>query len=435
MKNIFLYILLLGLIISCSLDEENRPSLEVGNDFIESNIRVLSIDSFQVELSTFKFDSINSSDTNRLLVGRYEDEHLGTVESTPYFQLRGRDFEIDNDAELDSVALILGYDNYFYNDTTLVNKIDIHRITERFQIDDNIFYNTSTLQYDPEVLISRLYAPRPIEEDSLHISFSTPFTQTIFERIRDGDIDDNDELQQELRGLVLKAGATDNGSVIGFSLNQDVTHLRFYYKIPGELDDETDTYDLSIIPNELPYVFNNIRSEVTGNLTTLDDQEINLLASENDGISYVQAGVGYATRIRFPSIRKIEELSPGGTILNARLQLRPIDFSGILPLTDSLNVSILDAENVITEPVIFSGLGATLAGLNEVDPEFNERIYEFPVGSYIDTKIGETNIVDDALVIFQREFNTNVDRSIIDTRATGSLYTKLIITYAIYDEE
>ncbi|WP_298547865.1 DUF4270 family protein [uncultured Aquimarina sp.] len=437
MRKLLGLLLLILSIISCSDREEDIPTLEVGQDFTDSNVRIISIDTFAVELSTFKFDSINSSSSNRLLLGQYKDEFFGTVRASNYFELTALSYGLPDDAELDSIALILGYDRYFYSDTTKVAQVNIHVLTDEVDPEEDVFYNTSLLPFETTPIVTRNYIPEPFDEDSLHISIPITFGQTLFDLIRDGDINDDEELIRNFKGFTLQPGDDDDASVLGFSKSNGNTYLRFFYTVPGEFGDNEETFDLFInSATVIPKSFNNIRSNVTGTfLEPLIDQETNLLSKDSENRSYIQAGVGYATRIQFPTIRKIYDIPGTGTILNATLQIKPPPqvFSEVLPIRDSLNVDIADQNNELVDR-LFNGQGNVFAIINEENIEFNEVVYEIPIGFYLEQELEEAPIIDNALVLFSQSFNQTVDRFVLEGESSTDFRARLILTYAIYDE-
>lgn len=435
--------LLLG-IIACSVDASDIPTLEVGQDFTTSNVRVLVLDTFSVKLSTIKFDSINTSDSNRLLVGKYNDEYLGTIECNSYFELTAATTEnatapytLPDDATLDSVALILGYDRYFYNDTTLVSHINVHLLSEEVEPDDGAFFNTSELEYDSLPLISRRYRPEPFDEDSLHISLPLEFGNNLFRLIQQNDINDNEDLRDNFKGFALVPEKSDNTSVIGFSKESERTYLRFFYSVPEEFEDEERFLDFAINPfPQAPNAFNKIWNVSADSLlNALSDQEDELPTSGNNDLSYIQSGTGYATKVDFPSIRSIYDIEGTGTVLSALLRLKPLRSSHDerTYLRDSLNVNVLDQNNVVTR-VIRTGEGVVIGKITGANEEFSDVVYEVPVGVFVDQKLNETVITEDALLLFTKDFNQTVDRVILQGENNRDFEARLEITYAIYDE-
>ncbi len=422
---------------SCSVENREIPTLEVGQDFTDSNVRVVTIDTFTVALSTFKFDSINTSASNRLLVGGYQDVYFGRVFSEPYFELSAIDYDIPLDAELDSIALILGYDRYFYNDTTQIAEINIHRLLEDVNASDDIFYNTTQLEFDSIPLTSRRFFPEPVDEDSLHIQIPLDFGQELFDLIQDNDINSDQEVRERFNGLTIRNASEGNAAVVGFTRDPESTYLRFFYSIPGEFEDDEGAFDLFINQNVgLPRAYNRIQSDVLNTpLDTLTDQEINLPSALSQNLSFIQSGTGYATRIEFPTLKDIGQIPGTGTVLEATLELRPptSSFSDDLPIRDSLNVQIVDPNNVITQTIV-NGNGAVRALINQENEEFNDLFYQIPLVTYLDQELSQVPEIEDAVVIYPNNYNATVDRIVLQGDGNNSFRAKLILTYAIYDE-
>ncbi|WP_045474235.1 DUF4270 family protein [Winogradskyella sp. PG-2] len=430
------FVLLLGfLAVACSSTEDEIPSLTVGQDFTETNIRVLSIDTFKVELSTMKFDSIPTSNLERLLVGTYEDEFLGTVTASSYLQLNASTYFIDDDAVLDSVGLVLDYEGYFYNDTTALATINVHKISQEFETDETSFYNTSELSYESDPLASLEFYPEP-NRDSLYMSLPfESFGTVLFESIKNNEITDDESLFQQLRGITLQPSSTDIGSIIGYSPVGTSTYLRFFYRIPEELEGEEQHFDLSISNFGLSY-FNNITSDVSGSaLNQIDNQESIISSTETNNYGYVQSGTGYATRIEFPTIKRINELGFSGTVLDAVLEIKPNNagYSDIQPISDVLSLYLVDQNNDLTVQVANSA-DFVFGVLEDSNSEFNDVIYTIPVIDFVDKKLNELPETEDALIIIPPEYNSTVNKILLNDGFNTDFKARLIITYAIYED-
>lgn len=414
---------------------QDMPTLVVGQEFTTSEVRVISIDTFDVELTTFKFDSIITSNNNRILLGQYEDVYFGKTISSSFFELIGSNFNIDDEAVIDSVGLILGYDKYFYNDTTKVNTINVHVLTDFLKSDDQAFYNTSNVPYNQISTTTFQYYPE-FSRDSLYIPLPTTFGNDIFQTLVD-DIDNNEDLIQEFKGITLQPGEQDNSSIIGFSKLKEKTYIRFFYKVPDENGDDERVFDLYINQDPIK-CFNKIQNYTSNsNLQSLTNQEINLNSTALNNLSYYQSGTGYVTRITFPTIKSLYDVHGVGTVLNANLILKPKEssYSDILPIRDSLSIFVVDQNNNISDQITHS-YGEAYASINYNTDEFNELYYNIPVLRYIDRKLNQSPIVDDALILLPKEYNATVDRIIYtDKFLTNDFATKLIITYAIYENE
>ena len=286
-------------------------------------------------------------------------------------------------------------------------------------------------------MASKSFFPEPLDEDSLHISLPLEFGQNIFDLILDNDINNDEELREVFKGFSIQPDENDDASVLGFSTSVDRTYVRFFYRIPDEFDDTEETLDLSIREfAQEPKIFNNIQSNVSGTvLDTLTDREINLLSTDSDNRSFIQSGSGYATRIQLPTIKSIFDIPGTGTILSAILEIKPPPntYNDLVPIRDSLNINIIDQNNTITEQLFFGGQ-PVYGIIDEEKEEFNELIYQIPIGVYVDRELNETTIIDDAFIIFPSEFNSSVDRIILEGEESLDFSTRLILTYAVYDE-
>ncbi|MEO1010820.1 MAG: DUF4270 family protein [Bacteroidota bacterium] len=437
MKKVLLVFGIFASVLGCSVDTSDFPTLEVGQEFVNTNVRILVVDTFTVKLSTIKFDSINTSSSNRLLFGRYTDEFMGDVISQPYFELSSTNYNIPNDAEFDSISLILGYDGYFYNDTTLVSQLNVHELNERVRPEEDVFYNTSTLGFDTVPLVTRRFRPEPFDEDSLHITMPREFGEPIFDLIRENEIDDLTDLRDAFKGFTLRPDKSDNTSIIGFSRDREETYLRFYYSVPQEFEEESEFFDLSINPfSEDPSAFNHIVSQLSQSpLEELTDQEIELPSTASSDLSFIQSGTGYATKVSFPSIRNIFEIPGTGTALTATLELKPprSSYNELQPLRDSLNIDVVDVNNVITETLV-NGAGQVLGRIIGENEEFSDATYQLPVGIYIDRKLLEPRIVEDALVLYTPDYNSSINRVVLQGEENEDFEATLTLTYAIYEE-
>ena len=423
--------LLFGATIACTSRDE-IPSLIVGQDFTNTDTRVISIDTLSVRMSTMKFDSLNTTNGERLLLGKYNDPYFGQVKSSPFFRLTSTDFNINSDAELDSVALILSYDDYFYNDTTQVMEIEVYRLIERLDSDDDAFFNTSQIPYADTPIATIAYFPRP-SNDSLHVPLPNDFGQNIFEKIQNNDIDTNQSLFRELEGLTIQPTDQTNSSIVGFVPER--IFLRFYYRIPDEFDEDEREFDLSIDTfNALTY-FNAISSNADGlPIQNISDQENVLLSTDSQNVTYYQAGIGYATRIEFPSLNKLSEIEGEGTVMEATLQIKPKDdsYSDLKPITEELALYIVDQNNELAEQ-LFNSLDFVFAELTRDETEFATTVYNIPVLTFIDRKLNELPETDSALVLISSDYNASVNSMLLNDAFNEDFEATLNIIYAVYE--
>ena len=436
MKNTLVIFTCLLILISCSTDAINSSDFEAGDTFTDSDIRVVQLDTMTVDFSTMKFDSIDTSQSARMLVGKYSDPVFGTVKTASYMELIPSSYYIDADAEYDSITFLLRPDNYYYNDTLQLNTIHIKQLTESLKPADGInFYNTSTIGFENEDLGTLAYYPRPLATDSLEIKLTDTLGQELFEDLQQKKITTYDEFKNYFYGISVQSGEDDNGSVIGFSLT---SNMRLYYSIAGENEHVQYSTDFTINTSSSPLPFFNQISADEPNeyLKTLTDQEINLSSSETDNLSFIQSGIGIATRLEFPNIKTVFDIQGQGTLLDASLKIAPAisSYSDALALRDTLSVFIVDQNNELTSQLISTDGSAAQAILNRDNQEFNDIYYELPLSGYLEGLLSVDQESSDALILLPSNYNSTVDRFVLNTDINIQ-GTTLELTYAIYDED
>jgi len=437
LNHVFVYsIILFAFMISCSEENYNDSEFVAGETFTSSNIRLLLIDSLTVETSTIKFDSIPTSESTRLLIGRYNDPVFGTVTTSSYMQLLPNSYTIDTEAAFDSIVLVLGYDKYYYNDTLQRNTLHIKRINENFNpIEDDYFYNTSSISYDDEDLGFLVYNPRPLAGDSLTIKLIDDLGTDLFSKLQEKTIVNSDEFKDYFKGIAILPDDTDDGSIIGFSKSSGNTYARLYYSTATS-DESIQEYldiQINISNNPIPF-FNSIKAEnAIEPLQTLTDGKVNLTSSDSYNQSFIQAGVGIAMRIQFPNIATLYDIPGNGTILDGILKIKPAPqfYDDNLKLRDTLAVYVVDQNNELTEQLPTG----SYAILNRENQEFNDIYYEIPIATYLEELQLKTRDLDDALILLPLNYNSSIDRFIINANGNGENETILELTYAIYDED
>ncbi|NNE77497.1 MAG: DUF4270 family protein, partial [Pricia sp.] len=332
---------LMMLCLSCSEDALNDSDFVAGETFTDSNIRVLLVDTLTVETSTMKFDSIITSTTTRMLVGKYTDPVFGTVQSSNYAELLPSTYILDTEAIYDSIVFYLKYDGYYYNDTLQTNGIHVKKLNEHLKPEDGEnFYNTSTISYTDEDLGYINFTPRPLQTDSLTIRLNDSFGTALFQNLQNKTLTNSDEFTEYFMGVAFIPDVADNGSILGFSLSS--SFMRLYFSKAEEDEQEQDYIDFIINTADSPIpFFNQITAEEPNDyLKRLTDQEINLSSSESENQSYIQSGIGIATRIQFPHIKSIYDIPGQGTILDAVLKIKPTEgsYNDQLLLRDNLSV-------------------------------------------------------------------------------------------------
>ncbi|CDF79382.1 conserved hypothetical protein (DUF4270) [Formosa agariphila KMM 3901] len=434
MNSIFLRALLgaccfFTLLVSCETDTTDVS----GEDWINNGTKVFYIDTFTVETSTYKFDSIAVSSTSNYVLGNYVDPVLGQIKASPYFELTPNSYYIDDDAVYDSIALILDYTDYYYNDTISKQKFNVYEVLETLTPTEDYFYNTSNFSTSTTSIGFLEMSPTPIREDSIQFSLDNTYGKQLFDDFQNDIVNNLDDFNQKYYGLKIVPDDS-NTAIIGIGTS---SILRVYYTIKGENEAEEYYFDFNI---NTASSFHNITSTFKNEyINGLEEQEDEVSSTLTDNSSYIQAGSGLATRIDVPFIESINTINGTGSLMDAYLNvsIKRKTNTDDLSIRDSLNVYIIDNKSVsLTQLVDYSGsvvYGRQLAN------EFNEDYitYTISLKYFLDLKLNSTNGDDYFLGITSQGYNSSVDRYILEGEDSehSDLKANLELTYAIYDDE
>ena len=312
-------------IISCT-DENDLLTVTIGDNFITSQSSVVIIDTFEVELSNVLIDSIPTSGSEQLLIGKYKDNYLGTISSTSFFQLDiPESSDIEDEAVFDSLTLVLHYSKIWYGDTLQPQTFWVHRVLEDIEIDedDSYLYNTSSFEYDETPLGSLTFYPRPNYRDTIEITLDNSLGIELMNLLKnDSDLVTNsdDFVEDYFKGLAIVPDE-NNTSVIGFSAVDSLLNMQLYTHYVGITRDEiTYSFPLYSTSNS----FNHIESDRTGTLVeNLKTQREEIPSSETGDIAFLEAGLGIVTRIDIPNLGNLLEMDYRKILYKADLILKP----------------------------------------------------------------------------------------------------------------
>ncbi len=426
---------LLLLLFSCSNGEE-FDAINVGDDWVDVKTKVYHIDTLTVKLSTFQFDSITASN-KRLIIGAYNDPVFGLTKSESYVQLKKFDlYDIEDKAEFDSISLVLKYDKYFYNDTIPSQEFKVYTVLEDIEPDDdsNFFYNTTNFKTSNSPLATKNFKPRLFKTDSLSIKLDNSYGETLFNKIKDNKINNDEELLDEYKGLLIKPSES-NTSIIGFSTNSE---MRIYYSIDNgvEFESEEKVIKFQINPTNS---FNHIESSNESTiLKDLDGSQKAIPSYNTDNNSFVQSGTAISTRIDIPHLETLYDIPGDGIILDAflKISLKQDSNSQNLQTRDSLQLKILNHKFEVIGDLLDYNENTVKGIIEEENSEYNIITYKFSIMPFIDLKFTDNKPENLFLIVSPQDYNSSVDRYIFEgEHAINDKKIKLEITYAIYNED
>jgi hypothetical protein len=336
---------------------------EIGSEVFSQDIGVLFTDTLTVDASTVLLDSIVTSTTPNLLVGRYTDPTLGLVEASSYFQISNTDtirtylFDADktpliiankkdfkwikNPTKVDSIRFILPYSVY-QGDTLQTQTFKVSQFNDNSVLDATKSYFSNS---DAPLLKSNLLGQvrnvkiRPIKNKNILLGLSRfdtlriPITDPAFISFISSQRDSNKEdaligtgFKTKIRGMALTSESSNNAALLGFYSDYSVMKVYYSYTYSYTLRNKANTSDSlkvtvdSTKSNDL-YVglysratgasqnarFNKITTTRSGAFSKLVNPTNILPSAMANNQAVIQSNSGLAMKIKFPSLLKLKE--------------------------------------------------------------------------------------------------------------------------------
>ena len=436
---------------ACSSDP---GELDLGNSGLGDTYGVLMLDTITVAASTVLLDSIPTSGTGSLLVGGYRDDRLGMLHTEGYIQVGLREaWEPSATARFDSLVLVATYSGYYYGDTTATQTLEVCRVSQDFKtyslpqfwIDENQYsafyspnslYNSSTVEHDAGILGSKTFRPRPGSGDSLVVRLDDNLGREWFQLAQNQSetLSVQSSFLDYFKGISIAITGDQSNCVVGFQTG-DLKIKLYYSQYSGN-----DVFSQTV--QEFPFnsglynyskIWSNRGGSTLANLTT--DSE---LSSEITGDeSYIQAGTGVVTKIRFPYVRKFIDLEEFLIVNQAQLIIEPVKntFDNNYPLPDNLTLFETDKSNLPIRQLTADynseiGQSATIS----FDKEFDTSTgYIFNITQYAQSMLSTEGNTEDGLFIMPPfdELNTSVNKAVLSVQSGGTYRVKLKVWVTI----
>ena len=425
-------ILVLAFLLGCSDEDSVNSAID---QHIKSQTRFVLLDTFSVALETVFIDSIETSNTGDLLVGRYVDPELGRVTSTAYFELGlPETTSFDDEEVFDSLVFKLPYSDKVYGDTLQPQTIYVKRLLEELD-DDEGLYNTSSFSYSDDPLGQISLYPLPNKKDSIVIRLSDEFGLDLFTSLQDNDLKltNSEKFREYLYGIVLEGGS-QNTTVLSFPA--DTSTCMILYTHQSGL--QRTEYERRFALNTSYNYFNHIETDRTGTpLENIRTQRVALPSGETGDKAFIQAGNGMVTRVNFPSLGRLLEFTTSNILYKAELVLHPYPGSEkTVALPENLMMYFTDKyNNLISEytdtdsEVIYSEL--------KFDEFYNENNqYTIDVTQFLYTELSNGYIDKDVGLILsvpESELKGSLSRLVIDARNKLNCRPVLNLYYVFYE--
>lgn len=318
----FKYLYFLSILSALSFFTSCNKEMGVSLDEIDEDIAVTYIDSFTVNTSTYQLDYLPAAATGNVLVGKVQSADLGTVKSSSYLRLTLDSYadNIPEGAVFDSVNVVLrpNFAKYYYGDTTQVQSISIHKVTQEI-VTTNILtsidsykapiyvtgptiFSNQKFNYENTALGTSQFRPYIKSIDTISVRLADSFGKDLFDKINDHDFNVNnvEAFQTYLKGIAI-VPSNNNTAILGLN---DTVSVHINYSYTG-----SDGFKVSakkLLTNYSPvYQYNNIEYDRTGTpFAALNNTNREISLQQANSKAYIQSGTGLVTKIKTPTLRE-----------------------------------------------------------------------------------------------------------------------------------
>lgn len=316
----FKYLYFLSIASALSLFMSCNKDISLSLDDVNEDIAVSFIDSFTVNTSTFQLDYMPAASLGTVLVGKINHPGVGEVQSSSYLKVTLDSYtdNIPENAVFDSINVVLKphATRYYYGDTTQVQSIAVHRVTQEIVLTNLLssidsykapvyvtgptIFNNQKFNYNNIALGTGTFRPYINSLDTISVRLDDNFGKEIFDMVNTQDykVSNTESFQNYLKGIALVPG-NSNTAMLGLS---DTVNININYTYTG-LDGFKKQGKKVITASGSAFQYNNIEYNRAGTpLAGLTPSNRELSATETNNNFYVQAGSGITTKISIPSL-------------------------------------------------------------------------------------------------------------------------------------
>lgn len=431
LRHLLTLVILTTVLLSCY-----KKEIDFGDDPENNYTRLVYTDTVSVRHTTVVTDSFITDGLSHMLIGKYQDPYLGTVDTRAFFRFNTvGSVEIPTNAVYDSLTLILRLNHYYYGDTSLPQTINVDELSQAISLSYNDhLYNTSNVAVKSSSLGKRTLRIRPTKDDSVAIRLDDVKGLEIFNKIkqRSTDITNADEFLNYFRGIRISVDPSDLTAVFGMKTDSLVMRLNYHTVSPLP---QEKILDFAMETGS--YAFNQVTPDRSGTgLPSSATGGREIASSQTNGMAFTQYGTGLLLKLTFPGLRNLLNNDDVVRLLKADLIIRPVQQSfdyNKFKLPAKLYLAATNGTNSIGN-VITDSTGADQLIGPTIDFIHGENThYRFNVTSYINQLLTTAGTTDYGFFLLD-ELSTStrqVNRAVINADGAGHYKTELLLDLII----
>jgi len=440
-----LWALWITIFLSCSLfyscyDEQNT----FGDKLISSTFRNVTSDTCTVSVTNVLMDSVETTGKSLYLLGHYTNERWGTSTAMAYLPYSHPTYGTDRDktVKLDSIVLHLKMTGYSVGDTTQVQHFTVHRLLEKIQLnsESSKLYSTSSFKYDPTPIGEVTFKPRPHRVDTVEIRLPDELGNDMLDKLhRRADAVNIDHWEDYFKGLVVVPDKSVCKSIQAFAVSDTASAIILHYHVADETDNAQECY-INVNTSKSFYHIDHDRSNSLLSKYTAK-KNLEIPSSDLGNLGFLFAGIGWYSRLEFPTLNSIMQQGSEVKIQSAYLRIYPLpdSYGDFNQLPDSVYLYIADENNVVTQAVTdYLGKEVQSATLLKDLQNKTNTCYTFDISNFISSEMGTFGMYKHNLhLVFDSDTYTKSFKNITFYNSRGNREgkygVKLIVTYKIYD--
>lgn len=380
-------LLSIGLLLVAAACSTTPANIGVGLPSVDPITGAYLVDTLTLRASTVLRDSVITSTSNYLLVGRYLDPQLGTITARSYSTLNlAGAFTPDRTFIADSVVLVLKPDTYRYGDTTKTQAlVEVHELYTFLPLTSFGFaaprLTSMTGRVNPAI-INRNQTP-PVRRaqpklTTLRMRLDPAYGDRLMTVAKAGQLTTQDQLNAAFPGLALLPAASDVAALIRLDASSADQAVILYYHDP--LDATTVLSHSFLLNSRHFYQAEAVR---TGTLVApLSPASPKLDAAAAAQQTYIEGLLGLATKIEIPYLFDLRTYGQHFIITSAVMTAEvPANTTGFnLAPPASISVATTDINNrVLTTFVPATPYSSAITSTDGID----RAGYSWSVQDYI----------------------------------------------------
>lgn len=445
MRSIYILIPILAAIL-CACNEDPF-TFQLGENLVVTTTKLTLVDTVSVSLSTYKKDSIDTSDKGRLLAGVIHDDVFGDITASSYFQFGlstgdyGNEIVVNDEDVLDSITLVLKYDQYYVGDTLMEQAYHVFQLTEELEEDEEEggIYNTSSFSHASVPVGTVRFDPRPgkYRDEELEILLDKELGEEMLTYLQDNNSLDEEDFLESYQGFVLSPVEGESHSVLGFSATDTSLFLRIYAHEPGPINTEKE-YNLAMTNSNLQYNQIKLDQDLVQAFDSVTEK-IGVSSVYTEDMAYIYGGLGLYARVSFPYLDKITGAAElrNSIIVNATLYMDPEEFNfERSDIVDELRIYETE-KNGDLGGILVNDLATDLTTDSYMDEIFPDNsFFTFDLTNYIKGEVGDYYIEPEFgfyVDLSSTNAASTIDKLILNCKPMVENNMRLALTYFYYD--